>query len=99
MRTILQRNDSGWTTTLYGCQYCTETFKTIKYCSKHEITCERLNTIKKTKEELNMPIQRIMKGGETFYRWGQSGKLYRKREDAEKQAAAAYASGYKKKED
>lgn len=45
-----------------------------------------------------MPIQRITKGGETFYRWGNSGKMYRKREDAEKQAAAAYASGYKKKE-
>ena len=45
-----------------------------------------------------MPIQKIKRGGETFYRWGDSGKEYRNRADAEKQAAAAYASGYKKKE-
>lgn len=45
-----------------------------------------------------MPIQRITKNGETYYRWGDSGKLYRDRKDAEKQAAAAYASGYKKPE-
>ena len=43
-----------------------------------------------------MPIQAIMKNGKRMYRWGDSGKLYEKREDAEKQAAAAYASGYKK---
>ena len=36
-----------------------------------------------------------MKGETAYYRWGDSGKMYRKREDAEKQAAAAYASGYK----
>ena len=42
-----------------------------------------------------MPIRKIMRGGETFYRWGDSGKEYRNRADAEKQAAAAYASGYK----
>lgn len=45
-----------------------------------------------------MPIQRITRDGETYYRWGDSGKLYRNRSDAEKQAQAAYASGYKKKE-
>lgn len=31
------------------------------------------------------------------YRWGNSGKVYRKREDAEKQGRAVYASGYGKK--
>ena len=45
-----------------------------------------------------MPIRKISRGGETFYRWGDSGKEYRNRADAERQAAAAYASGYKKKE-
>ena len=34
-----------------------------------------------------------------MYRWGDHGKLYRNRADAEKQAQAAYASGYKKPED
>jgi len=42
-----------------------------------------------------MPIQRITKGGETYYRWGDHGKLYKDRKDAEAQARAAYASGYK----
>jgi len=42
-----------------------------------------------------MPIQTIMVKGERMYRWGDSGKLYKDRADAEKQAAAAYASGYK----
>lgn len=42
-----------------------------------------------------MPIQKVQKNGETYYRYGQSGKLYRNRADAEKQAAAIHASGYK----
>jgi hypothetical protein len=39
-----------------------------------------------------MPIRKV-KGG---YKWGDSGKMYPTRKGAEKQAAAAYASGYKK---
>ena len=42
-----------------------------------------------------MPIQTLTVKGEKMYRWGDSGKLYKDRADAEKQAAAAYASGYK----
>jgi len=42
-----------------------------------------------------MPIQRIQKGGETYYRYGDTGKLYKNRADAEKQAAAIHAAGYK----
>lgn len=41
-----------------------------------------------------MPIQRIVRNGTPYYRYGTSGKLYRKREDAEKQAQAIHASGY-----
>jgi hypothetical protein len=37
-----------------------------------------------------MPIKKV-KGG---YKWGSSGKVYKKRSDAERQARAAYASGY-----
>lgn len=40
-----------------------------------------------------MPIHKV-KGG---YRWGNHGKVYKKRSDAAKQAAAAYAHGYKGK--
>ena len=42
-----------------------------------------------------MPVQRIYKGGEVYYRWGDSGKLYKDKADAEKQGRAAYAAGYK----
>ena len=42
-----------------------------------------------------MPVQRIVRGGEVFYRWGESGKEYRNRADAEAQGRAAYASGYR----
>lgn len=42
-----------------------------------------------------MPIHRVTKNGKIYYKWGDQGKLYEKREDAEKQAQAAYASGYK----
>jgi len=41
---------------------------------------------------ISMPIRRV-KGG---YKWGKKGKVYKTREGAERQAAAAYASGYKK---
>ena len=46
-----------------------------------------------------MPIQTITIKGQKMYRWGDTGKLYPNRADAEKQAAAAYASGYKEKKD
>lgn len=39
-----------------------------------------------------MPVRKV-KGG---YQWGKGGKVYPTREQAEKQARAAYASGYKK---
>lgn len=40
-----------------------------------------------------MPIQKVPGG----YRWGQSGKVYPTRQQAEAQAKAAYASGYREK--
>jgi hypothetical protein len=42
-----------------------------------------------------MPIQTVMIKGERMYRYGDSGKLYKERKDAEKQAAAIHAAGYK----
>jgi hypothetical protein len=38
-----------------------------------------------------MPIRKAPGG----YKWGSSGKVYKTRSGAERQAAAAYASGYK----
>lgn len=40
-----------------------------------------------------MPIHKVPSG----YRWGKHGKVYKTRAGAERQARAAYASGYKKK--
>ena len=40
-----------------------------------------------------MPVRKV-KGG---YQWGTSGKVYPTRAQAERQARAAYASGYKKR--
>jgi len=40
-----------------------------------------------------MPVRKV-KGG---YRWGSSGKVYKTKAEAERQARAVYASGYKKK--
>ena len=39
-----------------------------------------------------MPVRKV-KGG---YQWGKGGKVYPTRKQAEAQARAAYASGYKK---
>lgn len=46
-----------------------------------------------------MPIQMITVKGEKMYRYGDSGKLYNNRADAEKQAAAIHSSGYREKSD
>ena len=44
-----------------------------------------------------MPIHKVTKNGKTVgYQWGESGKVYRTREAAERQARAIFASGYKK---
>ena len=42
-----------------------------------------------------MPIQKIKRNGQTYYRYGQSGKEYKTRAEAVKQAQAIHASGYK----
>ena len=41
--------------------------------------------------EINMPIHKVNGG----YKWGNSGKIYPTKEQAEKQQAAIYSSGYK----
>jgi len=40
-----------------------------------------------------MPIKKVAGG----YKWGKSGKVYKSRAGAVRQAKAIYASGYKKK--
>lgn len=46
-----------------------------------------------------MPIKRVVKDGRVGYKWGSSGHTYfgpGARQRAARQAAAAYAAGYKK---
>jgi hypothetical protein len=96
---IYRKVNDIWTVVRYGCPNCEKNYKTVQYAQKHIEQC-RINTIKRLdREELkNMPIQAIMRNGKRYYRWGDTGKLYEKREDAEAQARAAYASGYKENE-
>lgn len=97
LRRIFQQVKGVWTVVSYGCRYCDRNYKNPVLAEAHMAKCE-INTTKRNKREESkeMPIQTIMKNGKRYYRWGDSGKMYEKREDAEKQAAAAYASGYKK---
>jgi|DEB0MinimDraft_6_1074348.scaffolds.fasta_scaffold07323_6 hypothetical protein len=44
-----------------------------------------------------MPVQRCtLPNGKLGYQWGTTGKCYPTREQADKQAQAIYASGYRK---
>ena len=47
--------------------------------------------------EINMPVRKLNINGETFYQWGQSGKMYKNKADADRQGTAILAQGYKKK--
>lgn len=45
----------------------------------------------------NMPVHKSYKNGQAVgWRWGRSGKVYATRAEAERQARAIYASGYRK---
>ena len=42
-----------------------------------------------------MPVRKLKGGG---YRWGNTGKVYKTKAEAERQGRAIYASGYKPKQ-
>jgi hypothetical protein len=87
-----------WKFVNYRCKLCDNSFKTVTTASKHRDVCKELNTTKKRKDP-EVPIQVVTKNGQRMYRYGDSGKLYADRKDAEKQAQAIMASGYKEKKD
>jgi hypothetical protein len=93
MREILQRKSDVWKTIAFGCKHCDKTFRTEKVCSKHEEQCLTINTKKKLKSGEHMLIQRITKGGQSFYRQGQDGKLYKTREEAESNSTSMKKKG------
>ena len=47
--------------------------------------------------DIDMPVRKLTINGETFYQWGSTGKMYKKREQAEAQGYAIEAQGYKTK--
>jgi hypothetical protein len=100
---IYQHINGQWKFFRYGCPNCEKNYKNFEYAEKHIIQCN-INTNKQKQKELireakHMPVQRIIKNGEPFYRWGDSGKLYKDRADAEAQGRAAYASGFREPTD
>lgn len=99
-----KQKDNTWKVIGYKCHGCDKVIKSPNVIVNHKNVCKRINTLYTEIEitivkETNMPIQVITVKGEKMYRWGDQGKLYRNRADAEKQAQAAYASGYKEKKD
>ena len=87
-----------WKFVGYRCKLCDVSLKSKISATKHINTCKIINTTKKRKDP-EVPIQVITKNGQRMYRYGDSGKLYSNRKDAEKQAQAIMASGYKEKKD
>ena len=83
MREIFLRKNNVWVPFSFACHHCEQTFKTERYCAKHEEQCLIINTNKKLKSGEHMLIQRITKGTQSFFRQGQDGKLYKTREEAE----------------
>lgn len=96
VHSVYRRNKNTWQLVGYRCSLCDKTLLKEQSIITHQKSCRKINTLSK---ESFMPIQRIMKNNVPYYRWGDHGKLYRNREDAEKQAQAAYASGYKEKKE
>ena len=53
----------------------------------------RIFVLNNPQKSIVMPVQKTQGG----YRWGQSGKVYPTKAQAEAQGRAAYASGYREK--
>jgi uncharacterized membrane-anchored protein YjiN (DUF445 family) len=96
---VYQHTKGQWKFIRYQCPHCEKNYVSHQIATNHLNKCT-INTLKQKqkqylREAKTMPIQRIIKNGEPYYRWGDNGKLYKDRADAEAQARAAYASGYR----
>jgi hypothetical protein len=92
--TVYVLKNKKWKLLGYKCHSCNRTMDTQELIKKHSIICSSNNKIN-TIEEDEMPVQVINKNGQRYYRWGTQGKLYKTKEEAERQGRAAYASGYR----
>lgn len=93
MTEILHFRDNAWVVYMYGCLYCGTVFKTERYATKHELECERINTLKRLKTGDDMLIQRVTKGDQSFFRRGNDGKLYKTKEEAESKSTSTKIKG------
>lgn len=92
LRKIYRLRNKKWIHINYFCDNCSKTVA-HKNIDKHHEKCKKINTL--SKKEKEMPIQVITIKGERYYRYGDHGKPYKNRSDAEKQAQAIHAAGYK----
>lgn len=86
---LYMRVDNVWKYKGKTCRLCNLMMTDQTVIDKHRYICEVLN---KEVEETNMPIHRIQRGNQTYYRYGTTGKEYRTLAEAERQAAAIKAS-------
>lgn len=66
--------------------------KSLPFEDEVDVFCDN-GFIKPKKKKKKMPVHKV-KGG---YKWGSSGKIYPTKAQANRQAKAIYASGYKGK--
>lgn len=97
MRSIWQQDKKTkiWKVVAYGCVHCDNIVKSLHNITKHIENCKDLQERKRIKEFKYMPIQTVTIDGEKMYRYGDTGKLYKDRKDAEIQARSFYSAGYR----
>ena len=86
---LYMRLDGVWIHKGLTCRLCGRVMSHPTVIDKHRYICEVLN--KEIEDEI-MPIHRIQRGGQTYYRYGTTGKEYKTLAEAERQAAAIKAS-------
>jgi hypothetical protein len=92
--TVFGYKKKRWEKMGYKCNDCAKVLIDEHLKDKHVLICKNQKKINKS-EDIEMPVQVVTIDGQRMYRWGNQGKLYRTREEAEAQAQAIYASGYK----
>ena len=106
--TVYAYKKKEWQTVGYRCMDCGKLMSDQDLMRKHPLICTHSLKINKDDEyhnqlddegENEMPIQRVMKGETPYYRYGNEGKLYRTKQEAEQQMRAMYSAGYKQKKD
>lgn len=93
--TIWRRQNNTWKIIAWRCHNCLFVAKQYETVERHYEIC--LFVKHSTEDIKTMPIHKLTIAGKTYYRWGDRGKLYENRADAEKQAQAAYANKYREK--